>query len=185
MAKKLGADVRSTIRATAADLFIQNGIHATSLNDIARDAELSKGTIYYYYPSKEALVNELAHDCTEKTSDVIYTWLEGLSRGDDVHASLTALLGALTADEGNAHLHTVLCMEVALHNAELQSLLELCYKEWTLMVEVGALKMQTKASALLKDRSRLFFTLLDGYLLLSQGCITEISKEDIVKLILS
>jgi len=185
MAKKLGADeVRSSIRNKAAELFTKNGIHASSLNDIARESALSKGTIYYYYPSKEALLSELAQDCTAKTSELLYTWLEGLKRGEDVHAALLRLLSAFTDDPHNARFHTVLCTEAVLGNEELQSLLKLCYREWCLLLEIGSLKIRTRDSALLRSRSRLFFTILEGNLLLSQGDISRVSQEEIANLIL-
>ena len=53
--------VQAAILGTAAQLFTRAGIHGTSLNDIAQAAGLSKGTLYYYYPTKEALVNDIAH----------------------------------------------------------------------------------------------------------------------------
>lgn len=43
----------------ALDLFIEKGFAATRVDDIARRAGLSKGAIYLYFPSKEALVEGL------------------------------------------------------------------------------------------------------------------------------
>lgn len=36
-------------------LFLAKGIHGSTMEEIARECELSKGTIYLYFPSKEAL----------------------------------------------------------------------------------------------------------------------------------
>ena len=48
MAKQHGEfeSVRAAILETAAKLFTSRGIHEASLADIAKDAKLSKGTIY-------------------------------------------------------------------------------------------------------------------------------------------
>jgi AcrR family transcriptional regulator len=43
---------RETILATARKLFDERGFEATTIDDIAAAAEFSKGTIYYYFPSK-------------------------------------------------------------------------------------------------------------------------------------
>ena len=53
MAKQHGEfeSVRAAILETATRLFTEKGIHETSLADIAKEARLSKGTLYYYYPS--------------------------------------------------------------------------------------------------------------------------------------
>lgn len=39
----------------ALDLFVKNGFSATKLDDVAREAGVSKGTVYLYFDSKEAL----------------------------------------------------------------------------------------------------------------------------------
>jgi len=46
---------REDILNAAQRLFARNGFHATKLDDIAEEAELSKGTIYLYFDSKEDL----------------------------------------------------------------------------------------------------------------------------------
>lgn len=43
----------------ALDLFIENGFAATRVEDIAKRAGLSKGAVYLYFPSKEAIMEAL------------------------------------------------------------------------------------------------------------------------------
>ncbi len=43
------------IMAAAAKVFARQGLHATSLDQVAREAGITKGTIYLYYRSKEDL----------------------------------------------------------------------------------------------------------------------------------
>ncbi|MGW0120230.1 TetR/AcrR family transcriptional regulator [Streptomyces sp. NPDC003327] len=43
----------------AADVFCANGYTATSTNAIAREAHVSPGTLYQYFPNKEAIAIEL------------------------------------------------------------------------------------------------------------------------------
>jgi len=52
---KLPSDTRERILAVATDLFARYGFTKTALDEIARGAGLAKGTIYYYFPSKEDL----------------------------------------------------------------------------------------------------------------------------------
>ena len=42
----------------ALDLFVANGFNATKLDDVARKAGVSKGTVYLYFDSKESLFRE-------------------------------------------------------------------------------------------------------------------------------
>lgn len=50
---------RQEILSAARGLFWKNGYHGTSIPKIAEEAELAPGTIYLYFPSKEALYAEL------------------------------------------------------------------------------------------------------------------------------
>ena len=47
---------REEILAAAERVFAQKGIISTTIDDIAREAELGKGTLYNYFPSKEAIL---------------------------------------------------------------------------------------------------------------------------------
>ena len=117
------ASVREAICANATTLFLQGGIHATSLQDIADAAALSKGTLYYYYPTKDSLVEELARNNLEAISDALFTWVDSLSRGDDLQEALLRLVDALSAPERLSGFHLVLCAEAAAGNLPLRELL--------------------------------------------------------------
>jgi AcrR family transcriptional regulator len=47
----------SNILDTATRLFMQLGYRAVSINDIAKAAKITKPTLYYYFPDKEALLH--------------------------------------------------------------------------------------------------------------------------------
>ena len=50
---------REELLDAAQQLFLDKSIAATSIDDIARAADVAKGTFYLYFPSKEALLNAL------------------------------------------------------------------------------------------------------------------------------
>lgn len=50
---------RQSILDAAARLFAHHGYHATRMADIAEELGLQKAALYYYFPSKEALLVEL------------------------------------------------------------------------------------------------------------------------------
>jgi AcrR family transcriptional regulator len=54
----LGEARRTQIVEAAARLWLEDGFDATSVEAIARAAGLAKGTVYLYFPSKEALLDE-------------------------------------------------------------------------------------------------------------------------------
>jgi len=54
-----GKDKRELILAAALEEFSQSGFAAARLDDVARRADVAKGTIYLYFKDKEALFQEL------------------------------------------------------------------------------------------------------------------------------
>ena len=49
-------ETRSRITQAALDLFLRNGYEATTLDDIASAAAISRRTFFYYFKSKEAIL---------------------------------------------------------------------------------------------------------------------------------
>lgn len=57
--KEKAADKRALILSAALDEFSQKGFAAARLDDVAKRADVAKGTIYLYFKDKEALFQEL------------------------------------------------------------------------------------------------------------------------------
>ncbi|PIP79719.1 MAG: TetR family transcriptional regulator [Gammaproteobacteria bacterium CG22_combo_CG10-13_8_21_14_all_40_8] len=53
------ADKKQKILFAALDEFFENGFAATKMSNIAQNAQVSKGTLYLYFPSKESLFEGL------------------------------------------------------------------------------------------------------------------------------
>jgi TetR/AcrR family transcriptional regulator, cholesterol catabolism regulator len=68
---------RSAILRAASDLFAEKGVLATTVRDIGDGAGLLSGSLYHYFPSKDAMVEEivitylngLASDCRRARAD--------------------------------------------------------------------------------------------------------------------
>jgi AcrR family transcriptional regulator len=67
-------DKRQEIIQAALDLIVERGFHGASMAMVAEKAEVGAGTIYHYFESKEALINELYQELEKK---VIVTLQEG------------------------------------------------------------------------------------------------------------
>ena len=66
---KIRKDKRSVILNAALKVFGENGYHSASISMIAKTAEISKGLIYNYFESKEALLNEIILSGLSKLTD--------------------------------------------------------------------------------------------------------------------
>ena len=171
MAKECAARLRAPdiILQTAATLFTQKGVHGTSLNDIADAANMSKGTLYYHYPSKEQLVSDIADGHIARATDAVFLWMGSISRETPLREAVLMLLQSLAADTAQPLLHVVLCTEAATGNALLENKLSEAYRAWTVMLELGLLRANVKDAQAVLRRARLFFPLLDGYRLQNGG----------------
>ena len=56
---RAGADKREAILAAALRLIARLGLHNTPMSAVAREAGVAAGTLYLYFPSKEAMINAL------------------------------------------------------------------------------------------------------------------------------
>jgi AcrR family transcriptional regulator len=62
---------RADIRATAARFIRVHGFSAATMDLIAEEVGLNKGTLYHYYPSKSAILYELLSDQLDATLNLI------------------------------------------------------------------------------------------------------------------
>lgn len=66
---------RQQMMDAAADLFADRGYESTSVEDIAEKANVSKGTFYYHFETKEALVVELRRNMLAGTTEKAFSLL--------------------------------------------------------------------------------------------------------------
>lgn len=75
---------RDLIRAKALKLFARQGFHTTSISMIAREAGISKGLIYNYYDSKEALLKDIIMDGMHKIMAMVDPDRNGVLTGEEL-----------------------------------------------------------------------------------------------------
>lgn len=59
---------RQTILEAASLLFIEKGFGGTNINDIADAVGMTRTALYYYFPSKESMLEALTREVTERAS---------------------------------------------------------------------------------------------------------------------
>lgn len=85
---------RRQILDGARRVFLAKGFDGASMGEIARAAAVSKGTLYVYFDSKEALFTALTHSERSSLAEVLFSLDE---TGDDIRAVLTDLGNSLLA----------------------------------------------------------------------------------------
>lgn len=76
MVRKPSPEKRAQFLEAALRLFVRHGVQQTSTAAIAAEAGTAAGTLFLYFPTKQALVNELALEIGRKQSDHINSLLK-------------------------------------------------------------------------------------------------------------
>ena len=70
------------IMQSARSLFERDGVQATSIAAVAKEAGVARGLVYYYFPDKQSLVDAVVDDYIEDVLDTIGIWNESRVFGD-------------------------------------------------------------------------------------------------------
>jgi AcrR family transcriptional regulator len=102
---------RRQILDGARDVFLNLGFDAASMNEIARAAAVSKGTLYVYFSSKEALFEELIRDERRRQAERVFSFDPAASNIPAVLQQLgVSFLDSLTQATSIAHTRTVIAV---------------------------------------------------------------------------
>ena len=103
---------RDTILEAAAKLFRRQGYSATTLRQIAALAEIKAGSIYYYFDSKEAILDEVLHQGLHRIFNAVQLTLKDVGKvshrrriGIAIEAHLVALLEASDFTSANIRIY--------------------------------------------------------------------------------
>ena len=133
---------------TASAFFAERGAWGTSLGDIAGNLGISKGTLYYHFSTKQALINAVLERSVKRISDRLFAWVDTVKVGDDPVVPLEGLCDALLADES---LRVFIAVNGAAEpDSQLEADVDRAMNEWNVMIEVGSLRMEASAAAKMK-----------------------------------
>ncbi|MDQ6597748.1 TetR/AcrR family transcriptional regulator [Bacillus salipaludis] len=174
---------KQKIRAAAMELFIKQGYYATSINDVAKQAGISKGLLYNYYKGKEELLSEMVEArirevievmegaaALEKPSEQLKHIIEGaidnIHQSPEVHRFYLHLQTQPEADE------------------ELIKYSKLLIKENARMFEVQCKIFERLGVKQPRKRSLYFSSVLQGIMLMISTYPQEFPIEEIKKQII-
>ena len=87
-------DTRSKILEAAVSVFAKKGYHETRVDDIVAESKTSKGSVYFYFPSKQeiflGLIDTFSNLLESRLTDAIKNEKHGLEQMDSaLHVSLS------------------------------------------------------------------------------------------------
>ncbi len=130
---------RQQIVEAAARCFTRTGYDATSIDDVCREAGLSKGGLYTYFKSKEQLFATVCHD---HWAAGFQRAMDGLADRPTIEAKLEALgdsaFGRLGGDREQLLQTARMSLSVwgeAVHNEETRALTSSGYEAWNTQLQ--------------------------------------------------
>lgn len=132
---KNNISTRQLILQTASRLMMEQGVTSTSLADIAREANISKGTLHYYYPLKSELVYDITQEHFGLVTKRLIEWTEK-TRGQASFADIVkVVVNSFLEAETRTKLHLYLLQEAVLNNEELKVRFQDTYREWRKLIK--------------------------------------------------
>ncbi len=173
-------DNKDRILKSAMALIGEKGVEGTSLADIAKDVGISKGTLYYYYSTKNDLVFDIASlhvtRITENIFDLIAKNIGDVTWEEMINILFTSLLKL----ETRSRLHHYLIGEILRGNENLKKRFIITYRQWFKMIEDG-FALITSDTQDIATEARSLVAVIDGFIIQSILGIGDIHVDDIVR----
>ena len=174
--------MKEKILLTATELIVKNGIKNTSLADIAKAVNISKGTLYYHYSSKDDLIEDIATMHLDAITTSVLNCVRGLDSDNSTEQMITLIMDKIAAIGGRGRIHMYILCEAITGNDSLKEKIKIRYIEWreTLDKELSAVGIKNS-----KAISFILVSIVDG--LVVQGLLKgeEIPFEDVASFLVT
>ncbi|MPL64376.1 TetR family transcriptional regulator [Desulfitobacterium sp. LBE] len=178
-------DMRRHILTVAGGLMIEKGVKETSLKDIAQEAGISKGTLYYYYSAKEDIIYDIANHNLKQITDGLLAWIEDANTEVAPEEVLKTVFEQILGAETRGKLHLYLLSDAGTSNTLLKEKFKEQYQEWRKTLQCGLDKILPSQNQKNVMLSYLILAALDGLIIQRLFGTKEIPVEEIVKLLVS
>lgn len=158
------AKSRQKIIDAASRLIIERGIENTSLADIAGEASISKGTLYYYYASKDDLIFDLTERHMGRITSELLNMSANVTASDDLGSILKVVYETLINAETRSRLHLYLVREALTGNEILRKRFLRKYQQWKSMLEDGIKRIRPDAEDI-ELKAQLIIATIDGFII--------------------
>lgn len=160
-ASKKNRNMKEKILLTSIDLMTKNGINNTSLADIAREVNISKGTLYYHYSSKDDIIFDIADNHLNIISEALLDCLKKINFNFSTEEFVLVVLKNISNIESTGRIHMYLICEAIMGNKSLRERIGLKYVEWRTTLEDQLNQIVTDKSQA-KGASFLLMSVVDG-----------------------
>ncbi len=173
-------DVKTKIIEAARTIIAQLGVNNTSLQAIADEAGISKGSLYYHFKTKNSILYSIVEADFSAPKSIVQRIHKGeLSPQQAQEKIIIAMKDRLKREEDNK-LHLYLSQEAMLDNQELKIAYQEKYKDWLTDIAEGfSFAFGLPQESDVKILAYLFICLMDGWCMQDLMQTNTISKEEV------
>ena len=176
-------DTRQKILQAASDLMTEKGIKKTSLKDIAKKAEISAGTLYYYYSAKEDIIYDIADNNLKQITDGLLNWIDRIDTETPREQILKTVFEKILAAETRGKLHLYLISDAEMANGALKQKFVERYADWRKTLAIGLNKVLNNGIEANDSLAYLILATIDGLMIQNMFHDGAIPIDGIVELI--
>lgn len=165
MAAPRNADIRRKILKTTTRLLQKNSFAEISLANIAKEAGISKGTLYYYYNNKEDILFDITDRYLDQLARRLRQWVTDESKDTSYKRFLRYVLQNGVYDK-SGNLRLFLVTAAISGNNELRARLARKYNEFCDMIAKLVAERRPELDA--RHISWMLLSMMDGLLIQSQ-----------------
>lgn len=180
---KQNHSMKEKILLTSIYLMTKNGINNTSLADIAREVNISKGTLYYHYSSKDDIIFDIANDHLNIISEALLNCLDKINFNFSTEDFVFIVLKNISSIENTGRIHMYLICEAIMGNNDLRERIALKYVEWRTTLEKQISQIITDKSHA-KGASFILMSIVDGLVIQALLKGEKIPYKDIAKFLI-
>ncbi|HKK96160.1 MAG TPA: TetR/AcrR family transcriptional regulator [Anaerovoracaceae bacterium] len=180
MAAPKNDNIRDKILNTAYKMLQEKSFNEISLSQIAKSSGISKGSIYYYYNSKDDLLYDIADSYLNQLYGDLIKWVDNKDKDTSLPRLLYfSLKGGIDEPEKNLRFHLV--MDAVAGNTELKDKL---IKKYMTFKTIFSEKIYERSTLMDKEQADyygwLLLTLIDGIIIQNLLGNKELLNEDFI-----
>ena len=168
---------KARIVEAASQLVVSRGLEDISLTAVASAAGISKGTLYYYYPTKEALIFDIAEKHVRDITDFIFDLIDAQAPGFTPEDLMRLLFSKHKRNLIRMRMHLNLVCQAMNGNADIKKRYQQIYAYW----QEQALEALGRMFPEHEDRAtlaHLLITTIDGLNVQTMLGVDTVSAED-------
>ncbi len=180
------SDVRMKIIAAAQKVIAQYGVANTTLKLIADTAGISKGSLYYYFKTKDSILYSVVDEDFRISRRVMQQYRAGQLNKRQLKEAIIGGIHERLQKKSENRLHLYLAHEAMIGNEELMASYKAKYADWVNDISEGfSIAFDVPNSSWTRLLAFFFICAMDGWCLQDLLDISTVKKKDALNIMTS